>query len=170
MSKFLFLCFHMSSLCSMFGLCYLLLLHPCSTSCQHQIPLFQPLLLLLLILIRIQIVVLLRLIRDQKLCYGFTLEIAGHDGIQESTLTLPLCHVSGSLEKSGQGSCGALTLRGGTVTICDMYLCWTYFPQSQTRSIDPRSILLDQNKGQIRQPELGCKHRCSHLCTITFST
>ncbi len=48
-------------------------------------------------------------------------------------------------------------------------VCWTYFPWSWARCIGPRSILSDQNKGQIRQPE-GCKHRCSHLCTITFST
>ncbi len=84
-----------------------------TTSHQCQIPLFQPLLLLLLILIRIWIVVLLRSIGDQKLCYGFMLEIIGHDGIQESALTLPLCYISGSPEKSGQGSCGASTLRGG---------------------------------------------------------
>ncbi len=41
------------------------------------------------------------------------LEIVGHDGIQESALRLPLGYISGSPEKSGQGSHGALTLRGG---------------------------------------------------------
>ncbi len=35
--------------------------------------------------------------------------------------------------------------------------CQTYFPQSCTRCIGLGSILSDQNKGQIRQPELGCK-------------
>src|SRR5258705_9253097 len=37
--------------------------------------------------------------------------------------------------------------------------CQTYFPRPRTRRIDPRSILRDQNKGLIRQPELGCKHQ-----------
>src|SRR5260221_8826038 len=37
--------------------------------------------------------------------------------------------------------------------------CRTYFPRPQTRCIDPRSILRDQNKGLIRQPELGHKHQ-----------
>src|SRR5260221_12650939 len=37
--------------------------------------------------------------------------------------------------------------------------CRTYFPRPQTRCIDPRSILRDQNKGLIRQPELGCKQQ-----------
>src|SRR5258708_452694 len=37
--------------------------------------------------------------------------------------------------------------------------CRTYFPRPRTRRIDPRSILRDQNKGLIRQPELGCKHQ-----------
>ena len=67
----------------MFGLHYLLPLHPCSMLHQHQIPLLLPLLLLLLELIMIQIVVLLRSIGDQELGYGFMLEIMGHDGVQE---------------------------------------------------------------------------------------
>src|SRR5260221_12511699 len=37
--------------------------------------------------------------------------------------------------------------------------CRTYFPRPQTRCVDPGSILRDQNKGLIRQPELGCKHQ-----------
>src|SRR5258708_14035325 len=37
--------------------------------------------------------------------------------------------------------------------------CQTYFPQPQTRHVDPGSILRDQNKALIRQPELGCKHQ-----------
>src|SRR5260221_9726250 len=81
--EFLFLCGCMGSLHSTFGLRYLLPLHPCSTLRQCQILLLLPLLLLLLELIMIQIVVLLRLIGDQKLGYGFTMEITGHDGIQE---------------------------------------------------------------------------------------
>src|SRR5258708_2465909 len=112
-SKFLLLHYHMSSLCGTFGLCYLLLLHPHNTSCQHQILLLLPLLLLLLPLIRIWIVILLRTIGDQKLCNGFMLEIAGHDGVQESTLRPTLGYISGNPEKSSQGSCGASTLRGG---------------------------------------------------------
>src|SRR5258706_12658380 len=37
--------------------------------------------------------------------------------------------------------------------------CRTYFPRPRTRRIDPGSILRDQNKGLIRQPELGHKHQ-----------
>src|SRR5258708_554605 len=85
--EFLFLCSCTGGLRSMFGLRYLLPLHPRSTLCQCQIPLLLPLLLLLLKLIVIWIVVLLRSIGDQELGYGFTMEIAGHDGIQESALT-----------------------------------------------------------------------------------
>src|SRR5260370_35131155 len=129
-SKFLPLCCHTSSLHGTLGLCYFLLLHPHKMSCQCQIPLLLPLLLLLLILIGIWIIVLLRMIGDQKLCYGFMLEIMGHDGIQDSALRLPWGYISGNPEKSSQGSCGALTLRGGALsqsTTCTG-VCWTYFP------------------------------------------
>ena len=118
MLKFLLLHCCMSSLHGMFGLCYLLLLYPHNMSCQHQI-----LLLLLLPLIRIQIVILLRMIRDQKLCDGFMLEITGHDGVQDSTLRPTLGYISGNLEKSGQGSHGALTLRGGHCVTAGNGLC-----------------------------------------------
>src|SRR5258708_5953352 len=94
-SKFLFLRCHTSSLCSMSGLCYLLFLHPCNMSCQCQILLI-PLLLLLLPFIRIRIVILLRTIGDQKLCDGFMLEIAGHDGVQDSTLRPTLGYILGN--------------------------------------------------------------------------
>ncbi len=113
MLKFLLLHCHMSSLCGMSGLCYLLFLHPHNMSCQCQIPLILPLLLLLLPFIGIWIVILLRMIGDQKLCDGFTLEIMGHDGIQDSALRPTLGYILGNLEKSGQGSHEALTLRGG---------------------------------------------------------
>src|SRR5258708_17978722 len=108
MSKFLLLHCHMSSLCGTFGLCYLLLLHPHNMLHQHQI-----LLLLLLPLIGIWIVILLRMMGDQKLCDGCTLEITGHDGIQDSALRPTLGYILGSPEKSSQGSHGASTLRGG---------------------------------------------------------
>src|SRR5258708_36583830 len=98
MPEFLFLRGCMGSLHSTFGLCYLLPLHPRSMLHQCQILLLLPLLLLLLELIMIWIVVLLRSIRDQKLGYGFTMEIAGHDGIQESALTLPVLYI----RKSGE--------------------------------------------------------------------
>src|SRR5258708_10711182 len=96
--EFLFLHGCTGSLHSMFGLHYLLPLHPCSMLRQCQIPLLLPLLLLLLKLIVIRIVVLLRSIGDQKLGYGFTMEIAGHDGVQESALTLPVLYI----RKSGE--------------------------------------------------------------------
>src|SRR5258708_33658116 len=81
----------------------LLPLHPCSTACQHPIPLLRPLLFLLLKLIGIWIVVFLRVIGDQELRYGFTLEIAGHDGVQEFALKTTLVYISASTTKASQG-------------------------------------------------------------------
>src|SRR5258707_1467190 len=84
--KSCFLCCHTSGLLDTSVFCQLLLLHPHSPACQCLIPLLHPLLFLLLKLIGIQIVVFLRAIGDQELCYGFMLEIVGHDGIQEFAL------------------------------------------------------------------------------------
>src|SRR5258705_13198859 len=160
MPEFLFLCGCTGGLCSMFGLRYLLPLHPCSMLRQCQIPLLLPLLLLLLELIVIWIVVLLRSIGDQKLGYGFTMEIAGHDGIQESTLTLPVLYIRKSREIWPRVSWGLDPKRGALSRSATCTgACQTYFPRPQTRRVDPRSILRDQNKGLIRQPELGCKHQ-----------
>src|SRR5258708_37783690 len=131
MPEFLLLHGCTGSLHSMFGLHYLLPLHPHSTLHQHQIPLLLPLLLLLLELIMIQIVVLLRSIRDQELGYGFMLEIAGYDGIQESTLTLLVLYIRKSREIWPRVSWGLDPKRGGTVMICNMY--WSLpdlFPMS----------------------------------------
>src|SRR5258708_39035202 len=134
--EFLFLRGCMGGLRSTFGLCYLLPLHPHSMLRQHQIPLLLPLLLLLLKLIVIRIVVLLRSIRDQELGYGFTLEIVGHDGIQESTLTLLVLSITKSREIRPMVSwrldpkTGALS-RSLTCTGA----CRTYFPRPHTRSV-----------------------------------
>src|SRR6266436_1494266 len=158
--EFLFLCGCTGGLCSTFGLHYLLPLHPCSTLCQRQIPLLLPLLLLLLELIVIWIVVLLRSIRDQELGYGFMLEIMGHDGIQESTLTLPVLYIRKSREIWPRVSWGLDPKRGAlSRSATRTGACRTYFPRPRTRHIDPGSILRDQNKGLIRQPELGCKQQ-----------
>src|SRR5258708_28488517 len=112
MPEFLFLHGCTGSLHSTFGLCYLLPLHPCSTLHQRQIPLLLPLLLLLLELIVIWIVVLLRSIRDQELGYGFMLEIAGHDGVQESALTLLVLYIRKSGEIRPRISWGLNPKRG----------------------------------------------------------
>src|SRR5258708_5006313 len=142
------------------GLRYLLPLHPRSMLHQCQIPLLLPLLLLLLELIMIRIVVLLRSIRDQELGYGFTMEIAGHDGIQESALTLPVLYIRKSGEIQPRVSWGLNPKRGAlSRSATRTGACRTYFPRPRTRRIDPGSILRDQNKGLIRQPELGHKHQ-----------
>src|SRR5260221_3715226 len=129
MPEFLFLHGCMGGLCSMFGLHYLLPLHPHSTLHQRQIPLLLPLLLLLLKLIMIQIVVLLRSIGDQELGYGFTMEITGHDGIQESALTLPVLYIRKSGEIQPRVSWGLDPKRGALSqsTTCTG-ACRTYFP------------------------------------------
>src|SRR5258707_13871259 len=120
MPEFLFLRGCTGGLHSMFGLHYLLPLHPCSTLHQCQILLLLPLLLLLLELIVIQIVVLLRSIRDQELGYGFMLEIMGHDGVQESTLTLLVLYIRKSREIWPRVLWG-LNPKRGTVMIHNTY-------------------------------------------------
>src|SRR6266436_5406953 len=127
--EFLFLCGCTGGLCSMFGLCYLLPLHPCSTLRQCQIPLLLPRLLLLLKLIVIWIVVLLRSIGDQELGYGFTMEITGHDGIQESTLTLLVLYIRKSGEIQPRVLWGLDHKRGAlSQSATHTGACQTYFP------------------------------------------
>src|SRR5258708_15426482 len=134
----------------------LLPLHPCSAVCQHPILLLHPLLFLLLELIRIRIVVFLRVIGDQELHYGFTLEIAGHDGVQEFALKTTLVYISGSPEKSSQGSYGASTLRRGHCHDPQhSWACRTYFPWPRTRCVDPVSILVDQCTMHDQSPKVG---------------
>src|SRR5258708_20932172 len=118
----------MGGLRSMFGLHYLLPLHPCSTLCQCQILLLLPLLLLLLELIVIWIVVLLRSIRDQELGYGFMMEIVGHDGIQESALTLPVLYIRKSGEIQPRVSWGLNPKRGAlSLSVTCTGACRPYF-------------------------------------------
>src|SRR5260221_14633101 len=154
--EFLFLHVCTGGLCSTFGLRYLLPLHPHSTLCQCQILLLLPLLLLLLKLIMIWIVVLLRSIRDQELGYGFTLEIVGHDGIQESTLTLLVLYIRKSREIRPRVSWGLDPKRGAlSRSVTCTGACRTYFPRPQTRCVDPRSILRDQNKRPNKATRVG---------------
>src|SRR5258708_24714343 len=139
-------------------LCYLLLLHPCNMLHQHQIPLLLP-------LIRIWIVILLRMIGDQKLCNGFMLEIVGHDGVQDSALRPTLGYILGSPEKSGQGSCGASTLRGGHCHDPQRSgACWTYFPWPRTRCVDPGSILAEQCTMPDEATKVGMWNTDTHVC------
>src|SRR5258708_29412713 len=143
----------------------LLPLHPHSAACQCPIPLLRPLLFLLLELIGIRIVVFLRAIRDQELHYGFMLEIAGHDGVQEFALKTTLVYISGSLEKSSQGSRGALTLRRGHCHDPQRSrACQTYFPRPQTRCIDPRSILAEQCTMLDEATKVGMWNTDAHVC------
>src|SRR5258708_13279291 len=54
-------------------------------------------------------------------------------------------YISGSPEKSSQGSHGASTLRGGHCHDPQHTgACQTYFPWPWTRCVDPRSILAEQ--------------------------
>src|SRR5258708_4352184 len=158
------LCHRTGGLLDMSVFHQLLPLHPCSMVCQCPIPLLHPLLFLLLKLIGIRIVVFLRAIGDQELCYGFTLEITGHDGIQEFALKMTLVYISGSLEKSGQGSRGASTLRRGHChDLQCSRACWTYFPQPQTRRVDPRSILAEQCTMPDEATKVGMQNTNAHF-------
>src|SRR5258708_26060215 len=143
----------------------LLPLHPCSVACQCPILLLRPLLFLLLKLIGIWIVVFLRVIGDQELRYGFTLEIVGHDGVQEFALKMTLVYISGSPEKSSQGSRGALTLRRGHCHDLQCSgACRTYFPQPWTRCVDPRSILAEQRTMPDEATKVGMQNTDAHVC------
>src|SRR5258708_14577684 len=145
--------------------CQLLPLHPCSVACQCPILLLHPLLFLLLKLIGIWIVVFLRVIRDQELRYGFTLEIVGHDGIQEFALKMTLVYISGSLEKSSQGSRGALTLRRGHCHDLQCSgACQTYFPWPRPRLITPGTILAEQHTMPDEATKVGMWNTDAHVC------
>src|SRR5258707_15875169 len=71
-------------------------------------------------------------------------------GVQVREATTILC--GGRLLQQLVVDCWAVS-RSATCTGA----CRTYFPRPWTICIDPGSILRDQNKGLIRQPELGCK-------------
>src|SRR5258708_9698 len=143
----------------------LLPLHPCSVACQCPILLLRPLLFLRRNLIGLCIVVFLRVIGDQELRYGFTLEIVGHDGVQEFALKMTLVYISGSPEKSSQGSHGASTLRRGHChDLQRSGACRTYFPRPQTRRIDPRSILVEQHTMLDEATKVGMWNTDAHIC------
>ena len=74
---------------------------------------------------------------------------------------MTLVYISGSPEKSGQGSCGASTLRGGHChnPQCSR-ACQTYFPQPQTRHVDPRSILAEQCTTPDEATKVGMQNTC----------
>ncbi len=73
-------------------------------------------------------------------------------------------YISGSLEKSGQGSCGALTLRGYCHDPQCTGACWTYFPQPWTRCIDPGSILVEQHTMLDEATKVGMQNTDAHIC------
>src|SRR6266446_5076057 len=96
------------------------------------------LLLLLLKLIVIRIIVLLRSIGDQELGYGFMMEIVGHDGVQESALTLLVLYIRKSGEIWPRVSWGLNPKRGALSRSATCTgACRTYFPWPQTRCVDP---------------------------------
>ena len=42
--------------------------------------------------------------------------------------------------------------------------CWTYFPQPQTRHIDPRSILVEQCTMLDEATKVGMRNTDAHVC------
>src|SRR5258707_12566590 len=94
--------------------------------------------------------------QDQELGYGFMLEIAGHDGIQESALTLLVLYIRKSREIQPRVSWGLDPKRGAlSQSATCTRACQTYFPWPWTRHVDPRSILRDQNKRLNRATRVG---------------
>src|SRR5260221_2133958 len=47
--------------------------------------------------------------------------------------------------------------------------CWTYFPQPQTRRIDPGSILRDQNKRPNKSTTVGMQTTDARICAPSHS-
>src|SRR5258706_46645 len=93
------------------------------------------------------------------------LEIARHDGVQEFALKTTLVYISGSLEKSGQGSHGASTLRRGHCHDPQHSgACRTYFPWPRTRRVDPGSILAEQCTMPDEATKVGMRNTDTHIC------
>src|SRR5258708_3698450 len=78
---------------------------------------------------------------------------------------MTLVYISGSPEKSGQGSCGASTLRRGHChnPQCSG-ACRTYFPRPRTRCIDPGSILVEQHTMPDEATKVGMRNTDAHIC------
>src|SRR5258708_38673606 len=78
---------------------------------------------------------------------------------------MTLVYISGSPEKSSQGSHGALTLRGGHChDLQHSRACQTYFPQPWTRHVDPRSILAEQHTMPDEATKVGMQNTDAHIC------
>src|SRR5258708_31275030 len=78
---------------------------------------------------------------------------------------MTLVYISGSPEKSSQGSHGTSTLRGGHCHDLQCSgACWTYFPQSQTRHVDPGSILAEQCTMPDEATKVGMQNTDAHVC------
>src|SRR5260221_4232158 len=78
---------------------------------------------------------------------------------------MTLVYISGSLEKSSQGSCGASTLKGGHCHDLQCSgACWPYFPWPQTRHVDPRSILVEQHTTLDEATKVGMQNTDAHAC------
>src|SRR5258707_15802484 len=76
-----------------------------------------------------------------------------------------LVFITGSPEKSSQGSHGALTLRGGHChDLQHTGACQTYFPWPWTRCIDPRSILAEQCTMLDEATKVGMQNTDAHIC------
>src|SRR5260221_14557106 len=78
---------------------------------------------------------------------------------------MTLVYISGSLEKSGQGSHGASTLRRGHChDLQCSRACWTYFPWPRTRRVDPGSILAEQRTMPDEATKVGMRNTDTHIC------
>src|SRR5258707_8464162 len=72
---------------------------------------------------------------------------------------------SGSPEKSGQGSRGALTLRRGHChDLQHSRACQTYLPWPWTRHVDPGSILAEQRTMLDEATKVGMQNTDAHVC------
>src|SRR5258708_1591102 len=83
---------------------------------------------------------------------------------------MTLVYISGSPEKSGQGSHGASILRGGHCHDPQhTRACQTYFPWPWTRHVDPRSILAEQCTMPDEATKVGMWNTDAHVCAPSHS-
>src|SRR5258708_12543390 len=83
---------------------------------------------------------------------------------------MTLVYISGSPEKSGQGSCGASTLRGGHChDLQHSGACQTLFPWPQTRHLDPRSIRSKQCTMPQDATNINKLHTNAPVCNTPHS-
>src|SRR5258708_20941998 len=91
------------------------------------------------------------------------MEIAGHDGVQESTLTLPVLYIRKSGEVRPRVSWG-LDPKKGALSRSATFQSLPDFPWPRTRCVDPGSILAEQRTMPDEATTVGMQNTDTHIC------